>query len=387
MMGSAILSSLLTGLLHGIIYFGSYWQKDTNKDGSADERDEKERIRWKVLYVNGQDAFLISDQCLDSQPYHFSWDPVTWEESALRTWLNDTFLDNAFTAEEKAVIKTISVANEANPFEGTAGGAQTEDKVFLLSISEVTNPLYGFATEYYEADQARVSGITGYCNSQLGSSNTKAPAWWLRSPGKVEYGAAFVSESGYGASYGSDNKEKMGVRPVIHIDLSKTELWSIAGKVKSTDVPVEDGQDTDKKDPSAPQPTSTPIMSPGKDDAAKTTTVLPSEKNNPDAENKKEKQIVPARVNSVTVKNKKKKTVTVKWKKVNGAKGYEIQYGRNSKFRKSVTKTKVISKAAFSIKNLKRKKVYYVRVRAFSKSGGKKVYGKWSKAKKIKVKR
>lgn len=87
------------------------------------------------------------------------------------------------------------------------------------------------------------------------------------------------------------------------------------------------------------------------------------------------------------MKNKKKKTVTVKWKKVYGAKGYEIQYGRNSKFRKSVTKTKVISKAAFSIKNLKRKKVYYVRVRAFSKSGGKKVYGKWSKVKKIKVKR
>lgn len=94
----------------------------------------------------------------------------------------------------------------------------------------------------------------------------------------MEYGAAFVSESGCGASYGSDNREKMGVRPVIYIDLSKTELWSVAGKVKSTDVPIKDGQDTDKKDPSASQPTSTPIMSPEKDDAAKTTTVLPSEK-------------------------------------------------------------------------------------------------------------
>lgn len=40
-----------------------------------------------------------------------------------------------------------------------------------------SNPLYGFATEYYEADQARVSGNTGYSNKQSGNSNIKAPAW------------------------------------------------------------------------------------------------------------------------------------------------------------------------------------------------------------------
>lgn len=361
------------------IYFGSYWQKDSNGDGSADDKDKKERIRWRVLSADGQDAFLISDQCLDSQPYHSSWDDVTWEKSALRSWLNSTFLNNAFTEEEKTIIKTTSVANEANPYEGTAGGSQTVDKIFLLSISEVTNPQYGFGAEYYKADQSRVSGNTNYAERQSGGSANETD-WWLRSPGGVAYGAAFVSVTGYGASSGSDNRENMGVRPAIHIDLSETDLWSVAGKVKSTDVPAGNETDSDKKDP-------TPTVPPKQDDTAKDTILLPSVKNNSDTGDTQKKQAAPAKVNSVTVKNTKKKTVTVKWKKVKGATGYEIQYGSNKNFKKSATKSKVMTKTTFSIKNLKKKKVYYIRVRAFCKSGSKKIYSKWSKVKKIKVKR
>lgn len=367
------------------IYFGSYWQKDTNGDGRADENDEKGKIKWRVLSVTGEDAFLISDQCLDSQPYHSSWDDVTWEKSALRSWLNSTFLNNAFTAEEKAIIKKTSVANEANPFAGTTGGAQTEDKIFLLSIFDVTNSQYGFGAEYYQSDQSRMSGNTDYGNGKSGNSNTNGTDWWLRSPGDVAYGAAFINGTGYGASSGSDNREYMGVRPAIHIDLSKTNFWSVAGKVKSTDVSAGNETDSDKKDPTIPAPT--PTVPPKLDDSAKDTTSLPSVKDNSDTDDTQKKQDVLPKVSSVTVKNIKKKTVIVKWKKVRGATGYELQYGRKANFKKSATKLKVITKTTFSIKNLIKKKVYYIRVRAFCKSSGKKIYGKWGKTKKIKVKR
>ena len=45
------------------IYFGNYWQNDTNGDGKADQNDEKEPIKWRVLSVDGDDAFLLADQC------------------------------------------------------------------------------------------------------------------------------------------------------------------------------------------------------------------------------------------------------------------------------------------------------------------------------------
>lgn len=39
------------------IYFGNYWQNDTNGDGVADQNDNKEPIKWRVLQISGNDAF------------------------------------------------------------------------------------------------------------------------------------------------------------------------------------------------------------------------------------------------------------------------------------------------------------------------------------------
>ena len=85
--------------------------------------------------------------------------------------------------------------------------------------------------------------------------------------------------------------------------------------------------------------------------------------------------------------NKKSKKVKVKWKKAKRAKGYEVQYARNSLFTKSV-KTKSTKKLSLTIARLKKNKKYYVRVRAYTKdSSGKKIYGSWSKVKKVKIKK
>ena len=61
------------------VYFGNYWQNDTNGDGTADQQDDKEPIKWRVLSVDGSDAFLMADQCLDTQPYNEENEDVTWE--------------------------------------------------------------------------------------------------------------------------------------------------------------------------------------------------------------------------------------------------------------------------------------------------------------------
>ncbi len=101
--------------------------------------------------------------------------------------------------------------------------------------------------------------------------------------------------------------------------------------------------------------------------------------------------------NTKTVKPKKtsikklskgKKKFTVTWAKVSGVKGYQIQYSSDKKFKKnnkSVTVTKQKSTKA-TVKKLKSKKKYYVRVRTYKTVNGKKIYSSWSKVKSVKTK-
>ena len=101
--------------------------------------------------------------------------------------------------------------------------------------------------------------------------------------------------------------------------------------------------------------------------------------------------------NTKTVKPKKtsikklskgKKKFTVTWAKVSGVKGYQIQYSSDKKFKKnnkSVTVTKQKTTKA-TVKKLKSKKKYYVRVRTYKTVNGKKIYSSWSKVKSVKTK-
>ena len=81
----------------------------------------------------------------------------------------------------------------------------------------------------------------------------------------------------------------------------------------------------------------------------------------------------------------------MKWKKqkAKGIQGYEIQYSTDKNFKEDATKTVSINKVkttSKTIKRLKPKTNYYVRIRTFTKKKGEKVYSKWSKTKNVKVK-
>lgn len=102
----------------------------------------------------------------------------------------------------------------------------------------------------------------------------------------------------------------------------------------------------------------------------------------------KNTETVKPKKTSIKKLSKGKKKFTVTWAKVSGVKGYQIQYSTDKKFKKnnkSVTVTKQKTTKA-TVKNLKSKKKYYVRVRTYKTVNGKKVYSSWSKVKSVKTK-
>ena len=83
-----------------------------------------------------------------------------------------------------------------------------------------------------------------------------------------------------------------------------------------------------------------------------------------------------------------KKAVSVEWKKVSGVKGYQVEVAIDKKFKKN-KKTATVKKqktTKVTIKKLKAKKKYYVRIRTYKTVKGKKIYSSWSKVKKVKTK-
>lgn len=96
-------------------------------------------------------------------------------------------------------------------------------------------------------------------------------------------------------------------------------------------------------------------------------------------------------VNNVNTKftkiTRKKKIIILKWKKRKKISGYQIQLSVNKKFNKK--RSKYINKNTTKIKftKIRNNKVYYVRIRTYKIYKGKKVYSKWSKVKRIKVRK
>lgn len=80
--------------------------------------------------------------------------------------------------------------------------------------------------------------------------------------------------------------------------------------------------------------------------------------------------------------NKGKKSLKVTWKKIKNVNGYQIQYSTSSKFKKGKKITiKKAKTTSTTIKKLKAKRKYYVRIRTYITVNGKKKYSNWSKKK------
>ena len=88
-----------------------------------------------------------------------------------------------------------------------------------------------------------------------------------------------------------------------------------------------------------------------------------------------------------SAKSTKRKTFTTTWKKTGGNSGWQVQYSTNKKFRSGVRTVNLkSSNTRLTVRNLKNRKKYYVRVRSYKKVGKQTWYSGWSNIKCIKIK-
>ena len=187
--------------------FGSYEQDNNKSNGQED-------IEWLVLAKEGTKILVISKYALDCKQYNTNYTDVTWEACTLRRWLNNDFINAAFSADERTMIPTVTVSADKNPDYSTNPGNATQDQVFLLSITE--------ANKYFSSDSARQCEPTDFAVANGAWESDSGNCWlWLRSPGYGQARAARVGNDG--AVYESgDNVDDVNnaVRPALWIDLN-----------------------------------------------------------------------------------------------------------------------------------------------------------------------
>ncbi len=208
-----------------LVSFGSYEQDNDPENGP-------EPIEWIVLEVRDGSALLLSKYGLAAQPYHLENTDTVWEACSLRAWLNSDFLSTAFTPEEAEAILLTDVDNSAA--QGcaewdTEGGADTQDKVFLLSCAEAEKYLAvtredkeNIGSRVWPTAYALKAFQAGRYASYPTPFSESAGRWWLRSPGERQSSAAVVSYEGsltcmYVSRYGLN--DSICVRPAIWVRL------------------------------------------------------------------------------------------------------------------------------------------------------------------------
>ena len=187
------------------VYFGKYPYAE---DGNAQE------IQWRVLDKKENSVLLLTEYGIDAKSYHENAYDITWENCTLRQWLNEEFLNEAFSDYEKKLIQTTNVDNsraEGYSRYNTNGGNNTEDKVFLLSYKEAFE-------DYFSSDEERICMPTAYAVRSNRYVDEKACSWWLRSPGINQDVATNVFSAG-SPGYDYVYYDYNCVRPALWINL------------------------------------------------------------------------------------------------------------------------------------------------------------------------
>lgn len=192
--------------------FGSYEQDGDSSNG-------KEPIEWLVLDRDGDRVLLISKYALDYQSFMPFYEPVTepytWESCSLRRWLNGTFLNAAFSADEQQRLLTTTVITSPGSLHRENGPVTTEDLVFLLSNTEVY--------AYFASEAATAAEYTAYALSENpwpGNAATPGPAdWWLRTTDGYDHPDGVYADGRVGE--GARAYEGEYVRPAIWITVDE----------------------------------------------------------------------------------------------------------------------------------------------------------------------
>mgnify|MGYP000634640098 FL=1 len=238
---------------NGYFTFNVYWFK-------------YEPIKWRILTTNENSAYIMSDIALDSfsiQPdrkeenrdgLYASYNNSTgvpdgtyannWEYCFLRGWLNETFYNEVFNGLQKEIIKTSHLDNTArssNPNDypkyygyGENAGKNkfadqckdTDDKIFLLSLRDITTTAYGFNKDVKAEDPARNLQATDFAKlhgAPMNTNDKKYVTWYTRSPapanGNQGYATFVLDRHAKGAIDSIDLVPDGGVVPALWITL------------------------------------------------------------------------------------------------------------------------------------------------------------------------
>ena len=182
-------------------------------------------IEWLVLDVKDGKALLMSKHILQFIKYHSYGSPMkskfTWKDSNLRTWLNDTFYQSAFSASEKKKIVTTAVYDDENPVFGTQGGTYSVNRLYVLSATELN--------QYFRNNEDRMASRIPSAHSINPNTNKSDSAeehpylntsyYWVRTPGMFDYSQCYVHYTGK-ILYDGQSKSNwiVGVRPAMWVD-------------------------------------------------------------------------------------------------------------------------------------------------------------------------
>ena len=217
-------------------------------------------LRWRVLDIADGKALLLADRMPDSVPFNVVDEEVTWDGCTLRSWLNgygadanlqgidysgQGFIDRAFTDGERAAIVPTPCENLSNRDYGTSSGADTEDRLFLLSNAQVFEGecagRYGFHPGRDYDDPAKRFTSTTYAK-RMGAwwspvaDYSGNSFWFMRTSGYTPRSVTYVCDFGYIYSKGTlVTCGDAGVLPALWIDLSLATPAD-AGERASTDI-------------------------------------------------------------------------------------------------------------------------------------------------------
>lgn len=195
-----------------------------------------EPIKWHVL--DESSGLIMADIILDAQPYnnycvrdhsiedqtysYFGNEDKTYfandySNSDIRRWLNNDFYNTAFSEENKENIISTELNNDCyytlteNPGYERLNSSATNDKIFLLSYTDVVNKDYGFVENMHSVDSQRLFKGSDYAKAQglyvfndPEKINHGFSGWRLRTPGirsdvtcSVDYYArvSYISEA------------------------------------------------------------------------------------------------------------------------------------------------------------------------------------------------
>lgn len=383
-------------------------------------------IVWRVLANESDGVYLMAESALDSQPFNMFGEDTGWENCSLRKFLNNKFYNTAFSDSEKDNLVTVTLKDIPYPTapEYCWNFNDTEDKVWIISYFDAVNEDYGFNSDFDVEDEAKTAkgtdyafsqGLTGYGENEINS------VWWLRTYG--ELGVMHTISKAFTNSYSYYDPETNTYEYYYSCTDGDSPVHGVRPAIKIKKDAVFNGSDSAVGDvktyPCAHVYHKSQLAATcTKQEGFKYTCIYCNDTYNEYFETAKplghkwnkgtivkypsfvadgimrfkctrctatkdEKISRYASTKITYAKSTKKKTAVVKWSKSKDADGYQFQYGLNKNFKKA--KNVKTTKTNITLKNLKSKKIYYVRVRAYKKVNGKTVYSKWS-AKKIKIK-